>query len=126
VFMVIASKLRDEREAPLLLTRHLKSIPGIQRRLAATHLLSLDDAGETAFALAVLRSVADLHPISRPKVVYTVMHAEQFQDRRVQEACLLAIRLELSGPEKQELLSAMLSHQALDNELHARILFELG
>lgn len=126
VFIAVADRLKDDAEAPLLLTRHLREIPGIQRRLAATHLLGLDDPGETAFALAALRSFSDLHPISRPKFLYSVMLAEQFGDRRVQEATLLAIRFALKGAEQQELLAAMLHHRALDRELAATIRADFG
>lgn len=126
VFIRIADLIRNEPDAPLLLTRHLREIQGMQRRLAATHLLTLDEPGETAFALATLRSIADLHPMSRQKFIYSVMHSEQFADKRVQEACLLAVRLELQGSEKRQLLSEMLRHQALDDTLHSRISAELG
>lgn len=126
MFIASANVLADEPDAPLLLTRHLRDISGIQRRMAATHLLTLDGSGETDFALAVLRSFSDFHPLSRPKVIQTVMHSEQFAERRVQEACLLAIRLELNGPEKNALLSEMLRHHALDDGLHSRIRAELG
>ena len=126
LFTTIAAKLENEAEAPLLLTMHLKDLADMQRRMAATYLLSLDEADETAFTLAVLRSFAELHPISRPKVVYAVMQSPQFHDRAVQEACLLAIRLQTQGPEQQELLGAMLRHRDLANDLQPEIGADLG
>lgn len=126
VFMAIASKLRDEPAAPLLLTRHLRDLQGMQRRMAATYLLSLDESDESAFTLGVLRAFSDFHPLSRSKVVYAVMQSPQFHDRVVQEACLLAVRLQMQGPERQELLSAMLRHRELDEDLLSRIRAELG
>lgn len=121
VFEGIAGKLKDDDGAPLLLSAHLRDIPGMQRRMAATYLLGLDRQGETAFALSVLGAFDDLHPLSRPKVAYAVMQSQQFRDRRVQEACLLAIQLETRGNDQQELLAAMLQHRDLDSELYARI-----
>jgi len=126
LFTKVADKLKNETEAPLLLTMHLKDLADMQRRMAATYLLSLDEAGETAFSLAVLRSFAELHPISRPKVVYAVMQSPQFHDRAVQEACLLAIRLQTQGAEQQELLGAMLRHRDLANDLQPEIGADLG
>lgn len=125
-FMSIADRLKNEAEAPLLLTRHLRDLPDPQRRLAATYLLSLDDPGETAFALGVLHSLGDLHPVSRPPVVHAALQSAQFDDRAVQQACLLAIRMETQGEVRQELLDAMLRHHRLDEELHSRIQAELG
>lgn len=121
VFMAIASKLERNEEAPLLLTSHLKDLADMERRMAATYLLGLDGPGETAFALGVLRAFSDLHPISRPKVLYAVMLSEQFRNRSVQEACVLAVQLEVRGPDQRELLTALLRHQSLDGELHSRI-----
>jgi hypothetical protein len=126
LFMATADKLRHEAEAPLLLTMHLRDLEDMQRRMAATYLLSLDGANETAFTLGVLRSFADLHPLSRPKVVYAVMQSPQFQDRAVQEACLLAIRLQTQGPEQEELLSAMLRHRDLESDLRPAVGADLG
>jgi hypothetical protein len=121
VFESIARKLSSDVRAPLLLSAHLRDIPGVQRRMAATYLLGLDRQGETAFALGVLAAFDDLHPLSRPKVAYAVMQSDQFRDRRVQEACLLAIQLETRGNDQQELLAAMLHHRDLDSELYTRI-----
>lgn len=121
VFTTVADKLRGEGQAPLLLTRYLREVDAMQRRLAAAHLLSLDAAGETAFALSVLRSVSELHPASRSKLIHAVLQSRQFADRSVQEACLLAIQLETRGPEQQELLDAMLRHEDLHDDLRSRI-----
>lgn len=120
-FMAIGDKLKQDAGAPLMLSAHLRDIPGVQRRMAATYLLGLDPAGETAFALGVLGAFDDLHPLSRPKVVYALLNSEQFTDRRVQEACLLAIQLETRGDDRQELLTALLNHRDLDSELQTRI-----
>jgi hypothetical protein len=121
VFMAIADRLAHSDGAPVLLTTHLKDLADMERRMAATYLLGLDGPGETAYALGVLRAFSDLHPISRPKVLYAIMLSGQFQDRAVQEACVLAVQLEVRGPEQQELLTALLRHQALDGELQSRI-----
>lgn len=125
IFVAIADRLRDEPDAPLLLTSYLKDLRDMQRRLAATHLLSLDESGETAFALATLGAFAALHPLSRPKFVNALMRSPQFGDRTVQEACLLAIQLRVRGPAKEELLAAMLRHPRLDDHLFPRIDAEL-
>lgn len=121
VFTAIADKLKGEAQAPLLLTRHLRELDPMQRRLAATYLLDLDNDGETSFALSALRGVSELHPASRSRFLYAVMQSQQFRDRSVQEACLLAIQLETRGPERQELLNAMLAHKDLHDDLYSRI-----
>jgi hypothetical protein len=94
--------------------------------MAATYLLTLDGEGDTAFALAVLRGFSDLHPLSRPKVAHAVMQARQFHDRNVQEACLLAIRLETRGPDRHDLLSTMLQHDDLDGAIESSIRADLS
>jgi hypothetical protein len=121
LFMAIADKISRNDGAPVLLTTHLKDLADMERRMAATYLLGLDRPGETTFALGVLRAFSDLHPMSRPKVLYAIMLSGQFQDRTVQEACVLAVQLELRGPDQQELLTALLRHQSLDGELQSRI-----
>lgn len=126
LYMAIADKLREETDAPLVLTTHLKDLPDMERRMAATYLLGLDGPGETAYALAVLGTFADLHPLSQPKVVYALMQSPQFGDRSVQEACLLAIQLQVRGPARNELLAAMSRHQALDDDLRTRVAAELA
>jgi hypothetical protein len=125
LFMTIADKLRREADAPLLLAGRLKDIPGMQRRMAATYLLGLDEPGESAFALGVLGTFADLHPLSQPKVIYGLMQSPQFDDRSVQQACLLAIQLQIRGPARNELLAAMSRHQALESDLRSTITAEL-
>jgi hypothetical protein len=124
--MAIADKLKGEREAPILLTMHLRDLPDMQRRMAATYLLGLDTAGQTDFAMSVLRAFPDLHPVSRPKVVYAVMQSAQFGERAVQEACLLAVQLQVRGVERQELLAAMWSHRDLAGDLRSKIGAALG
>ncbi|HEX6996769.1 MAG TPA: hypothetical protein VF322_01420 [Gammaproteobacteria bacterium] len=126
VFIALADKLQDEPGAAALLTSHLRDIPGMQRRLAANHLLRLDGAGESDFALTVIRALGDFHPISRPKLAQTVIQSPQFDDPAVQEACLLAVRLQMRGRERDELFLAMLHHPALAPELQASIRAELG
>ena len=125
-FKAIADKLKAEPEAPLLMTTHLRDLPDMQRRMAATYLLGLDTTDQTEFAMGVLRAFADLHPVSRPKVVYAVMQSPQFRQRAVQEACRLAVQLQTRGPERQELLAAMWSHPDLDSDLRLKIGAELG
>lgn len=126
VYMAIASKVKSTPGAPQLLTTHLRHIPDVQRRMAATYLLTLDEPGETQFALAVLRSFSDVHPRSRSKLLYSVMDSPQFSDPAVQEACLSAVRLQVSGPERQELLGALLRRSDLEQDLYSRIRAELG
>jgi hypothetical protein len=47
-------------------------------------------------------------------------------DRTVEEACPLAIDLEVRGPQQHELLRAMLSQRELDADLQSRIRATLG
>jgi hypothetical protein len=126
VFMAIANDIRHEAEAPMLLTRHLRDLPPTERLTAATYLLSLDEPGETAFGLGVLRALSDLHPMSRPKVMYAILQSEQFRNPAVQEACLLTIQMETRDSDQHALLRAMLNHRELDDDLESRIRAALG
>ena len=74
----------------------------------------------------VLRAFADLHPISRPKVVYAVLQSEQFAQRAVQEASLLAVQLQVQDPDRRELLTAMRNHVNLETDLRPKIDLALG
>jgi len=126
VFTAIAGKIRNEPDAAMLLTRHLEDLGTMQRRMGATYLLGLDRPGETAFTMSVLGAFGELHPMSRPKFIYALMQSPQFADRTVQEACLLAIQLQVRGADKEELLTAMTRYPNLDNDLAARISAELA
>lgn len=121
IFTAIAGRIRDEPDAAILLTRHLKDLSPMQRRLGVNYLLGLDRPGETTFTMSVLGAFGELHPMSRPKFIYSLMQSPQFADRSVQEACMLAIRLQLRGADAEELLSAMVRHPDLDEDLASRI-----
>jgi hypothetical protein len=115
-FQLITDTIRDDPDAPRLLTGVFHELADLQRRQAAIYLIEREQDNQNRFTLAVLNEFDELHDQSQPRVIDAILRAPQFADAEVQRMTVRAIEDEISTSQRRELLQRVEAHPRTTTE----------